>query len=252
MIEDMNTSDAAETIVRIALEETEFVLRLSGSAAAYLAPLILAKLQEKKDSPGKTKLVKLLRSERPLKIFTIKSDNINEFKNQAKIYGVQYAELKEKNVNKDNIVDIIVKAEDAARINRIVDRFKLAEFSEAQVSSEIGKESVVNSEITSEEAVKSADNLVADILFQPEKGDESPLLGKEIKNQLENFSIDKNNQSSAISNDKASVRENLKKIKEEQIKNELLNNNEKVKIKTDSVKHQQPKTKKKKRKAKQR
>ena len=243
----MNSSDAAETLVKITLEGTEFALKITGTAASYLVPLIIAKLQEQNESVGKTKLIKLLKSEKPLKIFSIKLDDVKEFRSQAKRYGINYAELKHKKNDKDDIVDLIVKAEDAARVNRMVERFNLSNFNENEIRSKIqdsdDKES--NNEVIS--PIKDPDSLVADIFSKQEKEAEAPLLDKEIgkKSPLECYYTSKNNQSSITSNDRPSVIENLQKIKEEQV-NKDIPEEETIKSKTKEIKHQQPKIKKKK------
>lgn len=253
MQEKMNSSEAAETLVKITLEGLEFTLRMSGAAASYLAPVILAKLQEKTDSPGKTKLKNLIKSQKPLKIFSVKEHNIAEFRKQAKRYGVQYAELKNTKKDKDDIVDIIVKAEDAARINRIVERFKLADYDETEVRNEITNDSKEMTDI--EKVNENPEALVNDIFSDSKKeNNESPLLEevKEKKNRLESSYPDKNNQTSTSLTDKSSVREELKKIKEEQEKTADLEQHEPIKIKKQEIKHEQPKIKKKIRKGKQR
>lgn len=248
----MNSSEAAETLMKITLEGTELMLRMSGSAAAYLAPVIVAKLQDKKESPGKTKLINLLKSEKPLKIFTIKSEDVKEFRRQAKRYGINYAELKQQKSDTDNAVDIIVKAEDAARVNRIVERFNLAKYDETQIRAEINKDNQAkeSDNIEAKESpIKDPDSLVADIFSAPTKEEESPLPVKEKiekKNPLESSYTSKSNQSSLSSNEKKSVKKELQNIKNEQIIKE-----ETIKPKPKDIKHHQPKTKKK-RKGKQR
>ena len=44
---------------------------------------------------------------------------------EAKRYGVVYCVLKGRGKEKDGMADILVRAEDASRINRIVERFRL-------------------------------------------------------------------------------------------------------------------------------
>ena len=82
-------------------------------------------LNDKKKVKGKTRLDALLRSGKELKVFALRHDDLKIFCEEAKRYGVLYSVLKEKN-NTDGICDIMVRAEDAAKISRIVDKFELA------------------------------------------------------------------------------------------------------------------------------
>ena len=51
---------------------------------------------------------------------------MKKFTEQAKRYGVLYCVLRDKNTKGDNVpIDIIARAEDASKIQRIVERFEL-------------------------------------------------------------------------------------------------------------------------------
>ena len=52
----------------------------------------------------------------------------------------------------DGIIDIMVRAEDASKINRIVERFKLSSYDEATIRSEIEK--AKNEKATKDKGVK--------------------------------------------------------------------------------------------------
>ena len=66
-----------------------------------------------------------IQSGKELKVFAIRHKDLKTFCEEAKRYGVLYSVLKEKN-NTDGICDIMVRAEDAAKISRIVDKYELA------------------------------------------------------------------------------------------------------------------------------
>lgn len=126
----MNTSgDAAEQVVRMSLEGTEVVLKLTGSAAKNIAAAIYLvwKDRDKDKSKGHQRLASMLKSGKQLTVFPIKAEHLKQFSVEAKRYGVVYCALKGKGEVKDGMVDVLVRAEDAARINRIVERFKLGE-----------------------------------------------------------------------------------------------------------------------------
>ena len=124
----MNTSgDAAEQIVRLSLEGTEVALKLTGSAAKNIAAMIYAVLKNKDKTKikGRQRLTAMLKSGKELKVFTVSEEHLKQFAAEAKRYGVVYCALRGKGKFADGLVDIMVRAEDASKINRIVERFKL-------------------------------------------------------------------------------------------------------------------------------
>lgn len=134
------SSDAAEQIVRMSLEGFEVAAKVTGSGAKNIAVLLYTIMKNKEQTSGKSKLSSMLKSGKPLTIFTIKKDNLAKFQQEAKRYGILYCALVDKkDKSKDGIVDIVVRKEDSARINRIVERFKFAEFNKAEIISSIEK-----------------------------------------------------------------------------------------------------------------
>ena len=123
-----NSGDAAEQIVRISLEGTEVALKLTGSAAKNIAAMIYAVLKnrDKNKTKGRQRLTAMLKSGKDLKVFTVSEEHLKQFAAEAKRYGVVYCALRGKEKSSDGMVDIMVRAEDASKINRIVERFKLA------------------------------------------------------------------------------------------------------------------------------
>lgn len=123
----MNTSgEAAEQIVRMTLQMGEAALKITGAGAKQLAVILYAISREQKKSKGKARMETMLRSGRPLTVFSIKDSDVKTFVKAARKYGVLYCAVRNPVGRKDNMVDLIVKQEDAARINRIVERFQLA------------------------------------------------------------------------------------------------------------------------------
>jgi len=139
-----SSGEAAEQVVRIGLEGTEMALKLSGTGAKHLAVLLYSILSEKNKTAGKTRVVNMLRSGKELKIFTIKEEDLKKFSQEARRYGVLYCALREKKPAEGSEVEVMVKEDDAARVNRIVDKLKLA-------SVDIGK-AVADVEKTKDEA----------------------------------------------------------------------------------------------------
>ena len=137
----MNTSsDAAEQIVRMSLEGFQVTAKIAGSGAKDIAALLVAIMKDKHKTAGKTNLTNMLKSGKELKVFSVKADEFKRFTEEAKRYGVLYSALINKKTKmNDGIIDIMVRAEDASKINRIVERFKLSSYDEATIRSEIEK-----------------------------------------------------------------------------------------------------------------
>ena len=81
-------------------------------------------------------LTNMLRSGKELKVFAVKDTDLQLFCREAKKYGVLYCVLKDRDAT-DGITDIMVRAEDASKINRIFERFDLATVDMAEIRSEI-------------------------------------------------------------------------------------------------------------------
>lgn len=132
--------DVSEQVVRLSLEGFEVLAKLTGSGAKNVAAMIYTIMKDNKQTKGKTKLNNMLRAGKPLKIFTIKQEDLKTFSKESKNYGISYCALVDRN-NKDldGMIDIMVKEEDAARINRIVERFKLTTIDTAKVETVVTK-----------------------------------------------------------------------------------------------------------------
>lgn len=253
----MNASgDAAESIVRMSLQGLEVATRISGSGAKNIAALIYTIMKDNTQTKGKTRLTNMIKSGKELKVFTVKEENFKKFTQEAKRYGVLFCALKGKEKSIDGMVDIMVRAEDASKINRIVERFKFVTIDTASIKNDVqkskdGKDKGI--------IVKSIEEkLVDDILTKPINKEEqevsNPQVAKMEKSPLsEPTSKNKNKSDQGAKLEKPSVREEIKQIKEEQ-KQKADNNLDKSELskekdsknKFNETKHKQPKNKKKK------
>ena len=138
------SDDAAEQVVKIALEGTEMAARITGAGAKQVAILLYAVLKDQKRTKGKTRLTTMLRSGKELKVFSVKDEDLKKFCQQAKKYGVLYCVLKDRDAT-DGITEIMVKAEDASKVNRIFTRNNLSSVDLASVRSEL-EQSLANAE----------------------------------------------------------------------------------------------------------
>lgn len=135
----MNYSgDATEQVVRMTLNGVEVAAKISGKEAERLAVLLYAVLKDQKKTRGKTRLTNMLKSGKELKVFAVKDSELQKFCTEAKKYGVLYCVLKDTNAD-DGLTDIMVRAEDASKVNRIFERFGLATIDLASVKTEIEK-----------------------------------------------------------------------------------------------------------------
>ena len=222
----MNSSESAELIVKAMIEGTEMLLRLTGTGVERAVVLLYTMNKDKQMSKGKTNLNNMLKSGSPLKIFSLKENELAKFNESAKNYGVLYSALVDrKHPDPDGMVDIMVKMEDAEKVNRIVDRFKLSAYDTAMITSEIEKDRIKQVEKEAKEKgieVKSdIEKLAEEILSKPIQKEENDSLNpqqattEKIAPLSEPSYENKNNSGVASNNRKPSVRETLRKIKEE-------------------------------------
>lgn len=134
----MSNNEAADQVVNMSLKGIEMAAKISGLGAKNIAVYLYAVLNDQKKTKGKARLSGMLKSGKQLKIFAVKKEDLAAFVREAKKYGVLYAVLKDKN-DIDGMCDIMVRAEDGAKINRIVERFRFATVDMAEVKTEIIK-----------------------------------------------------------------------------------------------------------------
>ena len=133
------SAEAAEQVVRMSLNGVEVAAKISGKAVERLATLIFAICRSQKRTKGKVRLSNILRSGKELKVYAIKDTELQKFCQEAKKYGVLYCVLKDNKAN-DGLTDVMVRADDASKINRIFERFNLATIDMGSIKTEIQKE----------------------------------------------------------------------------------------------------------------
>ncbi len=158
-----NGGDAAEQIVRLSLEGFEVAARLTGSAAKNVALLLAAALKQETKTKGKARLTSMIRSGKELKVFAIPQRDVKKFTEQAKRYGVLYCVLRDRNSKDENApVDIIARAEDASKIQRIVDRFELGKVDKASILGEVEKSVAEREDASIGEQKKSRGEIIVE------------------------------------------------------------------------------------------
>ena len=286
----MNTSgEAADQVVRMSLEVGEAALKISGTGAKHLAVMLYTVLKEKKKTKGRVRLETLVKSGRPLTVFSVKESDLKQFVQEAKRYGVLYCAVRNPKGSSDGLVDVIVKEEDAPRINRIVDRFQFASVTEAaKIKTEIertraekakaGKsekqekkqEKQGQAEPEKDYPQKSKEDQLMDELFgepvKKEGKEQNPSLAKTTKSRLSEPTSKRQEKTAEGTSklfiserpEKPSVRKELREIQNARKKEAERRENRNDPVRNqgnkdrNQIRHQQPQQKRKPRKGKER
>ena len=154
------SSEAAEQIVRMTLEGTEVALRITGAGAKNAAAMLLAAAASNEKTKGRARLSAMLKSGRELRVFPIRFDDLKGFAKEARRYGIAYAVVKQKD---GESVDLLVRAEDASKVNRIAERLGLCRHDGRAHAAQAPR------------APEQAAALLDDLLASPGDSDASPL-----------------------------------------------------------------------------
>lgn len=125
-------SQAEDKIIKVILDGAEYVVHIGAKTVAKTAAIALALGRlalESRHSKGKQSLKTMLKSGKELEIFSVAPEDLKEFAKEAKRYGITFCAVKNKK-DKNAPVDILVKAEDAGRVNRIIERLNLGQVKE--------------------------------------------------------------------------------------------------------------------------
>lgn len=223
----MNSSDSAEELIKIYLDGVGFILRIVGEETKNLVAFLFAMSKDKQQTKGKARLSNMLKTGKELKIFTIKAEDLKVFSQEAKKYGVLYCVLaNKKNEKIDGMVDIMVRQEDASKVNRIAERFNFTKVDTTTIAQKLEKEKQDNEIETKEKSID--EQMIDELLSEPkevieqenieedspsnERTEEENLLESSlnIKSKLEESEIERNN-------GKKSVKKELKQIQQELI-----------------------------------
>lgn len=228
--------DAADQIVKYSLDGMDHTLRLSGTIAKELAVFLAAVIKDQKKTHGKTKMIRMLKENRPIKFFTVPSDKIKDFCREGKTLGVLYVVIRDR--KNPGQYEVMTFADDAAKVNRVMDRIGLdfVKSESGQIVTEVTEERTTP-EIAKTEAIETPEG---EIRFEISDFDEEFNIGAKTKGQdsiepefsepenftqaqetrgeslsdsfLRNSSI--SDRDSANPENRPSVREELKQIKE--------------------------------------
>ncbi|MBR3002778.1 MAG: PcfB family protein [Clostridia bacterium] len=217
----MNSSDSAEEVVRISLEGMEVALKIAGTGAKNMAVMIYTIMKDKQQTKGKTRLTNMLKTGKPLKIFTIRAEDLKKFSQEAKKYGVLYCALADKKNSKiDGMVDIMVREEDASKMNRIAERFNFRDV--ASIKRELEQEmNKTNSQEVVEIAKSEEDQFIDDIMPKPKEELQQEIPSNNTKETEEksplgiSSNIKSDDKMESSDEEKKSVKKELKEIADE-------------------------------------
>lgn len=265
------SGEAADQIVNMATNVTvkgvECVSNLAGKGALSLATFLIAALKDEKRTSGKARMRAF--NGKPTKVFAIKAKDLKLFAEEAKKYGILYAAV----INKkqpDGIVDVVVNANDAAKVNRITERFALSAVDVEKIRADIMKaredktKQDAQKERTTPPAEKEAhtvdDNTLDQMVNpapqktehkQPVEVSENPTRARtEKKEHPSEPSSEKRENTEEAKSERPSVRQKIQELKAERA--ERTAEKQPQREKTRQTQHQQPQRTKKKGKSKER
>lgn len=117
-------NETAEQVVRMILQGSEVVIRLTGEASINVAKMIYSALKGDRTSKGRATLWEFLKSGKEQKMFQIPDEYLKAFTTASKKFGFPFVILKDKN-NNNGITDILVYASDAPKVDRVIEKLKL-------------------------------------------------------------------------------------------------------------------------------
>ena len=114
------SEDAADEVVRIALNGTEVMLRLAGSGAKNLASLLISWSRSEPKTSGKTSLGRLLASGDTLHLVTLDRETYRQFRSAAKNKLLYSAFSDNRNDRKE--IDVVFGQRNAALVDYLLSR----------------------------------------------------------------------------------------------------------------------------------
>ena len=112
--------EAADLAVRESIEVTESAMKLVGLGAKNLAALLIAVANDNQKVAGMTNIKRMLQDGEQMSVFSIKQEDLETFRSNAKTYGVLFCSIQNKTADTGTI-EVVAKAKDAQIINHILE-----------------------------------------------------------------------------------------------------------------------------------
>ena len=132
-----NSGDAAETVVRVMLTGTEITLRLTASAAKNLLALSVALAKQHKQISGKTRMKKILKDTRDIRVFPMTRAQYREFQKKAKPFRLLYASIRDR--DSGGQIDLVLPATELDRANLVFEKMLYRQEDKASSKEPVGK-----------------------------------------------------------------------------------------------------------------
>lgn len=126
----------AQMITRVVISGSVFIVKLAGKEMLQMAKFLSAFVDGENATEGQIKLKTLLKSGQPLKVFSLKGDeNFIAFARGAMQYGIVYSVVQRTDEEKsEQLFDIMVKQNDAAKINRVIEKYGIMQLDQSDNS----------------------------------------------------------------------------------------------------------------------
>lgn len=258
--------EAAEQIANLAANLTvkgvECAANLAGKGAVSLATFLIAAVKDQKRTKGKVRMQYF--NGKPTKVFVIRSEDFKRFAEEAKTNGILYAAAFNKK-NTDGIINVVVHANDAARVNRIAETFAMSSEEIDKLREEILKSNARKAENKERERSSPPDEkthtvndeTLADMMGEPAQRQtehkQPSDIGEQVRNPMKKARMEKSNLSEPLfansrdiagdTDERSSVRAQIIEIKEER-KRKVKQTNTLKRTKPRQTTHRQPERKK--------
>lgn len=187
----MNTSDPAEQIVRVTIDEMVVFLKVAGELSKNAIAMLSTICKEREQTMGKTTLKNMLKTGTGLKLYSIDAKDLKTFSKEAKNYGILYCALTSRKEDKiDGTIDLMIREEDSARVNRIAKRFNFVTVDITAIEHDLEREKEAREKglYTDENSRKTpVEIMVDDLLGTEEKKQEEqdkPINEEELEQEL--------------------------------------------------------------------
>lgn len=117
-------NETSDQVVRMILQGSEIVLRISGEAGMKTAQMIYNALKGDLTTKGRATFWEFLKSGKEQKLFQVPESELKAFTLASKKFGFPFVILKDKN-RKDGLITILAYATDASKVDRVIDNLKI-------------------------------------------------------------------------------------------------------------------------------
>lgn len=180
----MEGSQEAEVVTRLVLDGSVFMVKIAAQTAAGAAKLLtfLAAAAKSDKVSGQVKLATLLRSGKELQVFTFSEEQLAKFEKEAKRYGIVYSVVERSDKDKEaGTFDVLCKAEDAVRLNRIFENMEIATVDKSVMTAEQTDE---KTDAQEEEKIAAFNRELINLMMQPDDRAVNPTEAADMQENL--------------------------------------------------------------------